>query len=402
MSATACANQSEPNQHWESNFPKLSILSVFKCRCTNVLWLFGLWTAQNICVGIAKWLMNLVKKSSGQVGSGYDHFVLLWVMEIMSSVIVFGGKAFFIKDCFQGSTDQNGVSRRNDYSCRGGRTMLFFPRAPMFLWAEAVATACYTQNHSLFTHVHEKTPYELVHDKKPDLTFFRVQNTRSYPDDAGNLSVQGSYQIGSCYTFAPPTNKDLESYSTIYPFAAADPEPFVNEFAPVDNSEASSSGEINIPESSQSTQHHEHVRKWTDSHPIDNIIGNPSRPVSTRKQLATDALWCFYNSVLSKVEPKNFQSAATEDCWFQAMQDEIHEFDRLDVWELVPPPDSAMIIALKWIYKVKLDEYGDVLKNKARLVAKGFRQEEGLDLKKYLRPVARLEAIRIFIDNAAA
>ncbi|GKF89733.1 retrovirus-related pol polyprotein from transposon TNT 1-94, partial [Tanacetum coccineum] len=50
-----------------------------------------------------------------------------------------------------------------------------------------------------------------------------------------------------------------------------------------------------------------------------------------------------------------------------------------DVWELVPPPDCAMLIALKWIYKVKLDEYGDVLKNKARLVAKGYRQEEGLD-----------------------
>ncbi|GKF07476.1 hypothetical protein Tco_0041700 [Tanacetum coccineum] len=108
------------------------------------------------------------------------------------------------------------------------------------------------------------------------------------------------------------------------------------------NSEASSSGEINIPESNQSTQHHEHVRKWTDSHPLDNIIGNPSRPVSTRKQLATDALWCFYNSVLSKVEPKNFQSAATEDCWFQAMQDEIHEFDRLDVWELVPTAKPSL------------------------------------------------------------
>ncbi|GKF90484.1 retrovirus-related pol polyprotein from transposon TNT 1-94, partial [Tanacetum coccineum] len=145
------------------------------------------------------------------------------------------------------------------------------------------------------------------------------------------------------------------------------------------NSEASSSGEITIPEPNQSTQPHEHIWKWTDSHPLDNIIGNPSRSVSTQKQLATDALWCFYNFVLSKVKPKNFQSAATEDCWFQAMQDEIHEFDRLDVWELVPPPDSAMIIALKWIYKVKLDEYGDVLKNKARLVAKGFRQEEGLD-----------------------
>ncbi|GJR53069.1 retrovirus-related pol polyprotein from transposon TNT 1-94 [Tanacetum coccineum] len=84
------------------------------------------------------------------------------------------------------------------------------------------------------------------------------------------------------------------------------------------------------------------------------------------------------------------------------MQDEIHEFDRLDVWELVPPPDSAMIIALKWIYKVKLDEYGDVLKNKARLVAKGFRQEEGLDFEESFAPVARLEAIRIFIANAAS
>ncbi|GKA50766.1 retrovirus-related pol polyprotein from transposon TNT 1-94 [Tanacetum coccineum] len=84
------------------------------------------------------------------------------------------------------------------------------------------------------------------------------------------------------------------------------------------------------------------------------------------------------------------------------MQEEIHEFDRLDVWELVPPPDSAMIIALKWIYKVKLDEYGDVLKNKARLVAKGFRQEEGLDFEESFAPVARLEAIRIFIANAAS
>ncbi|GKD06002.1 hypothetical protein Tco_1180976 [Tanacetum coccineum] len=58
--------------------------------------------------------------------------------------------------------------------------------------------------------------------------------------------------------------------------------------------------------------------------------------------------------------------AVIEDYWFQAMQDEIHEFDRLEVWELVPRPIYVMVIALKWIYKVKLDEYGDVLKNKAR------------------------------------
>nr|GEX43945.1 retrovirus-related Pol polyprotein from transposon TNT 1-94 [Tanacetum cinerariifolium] len=84
------------------------------------------------------------------------------------------------------------------------------------------------------------------------------------------------------------------------------------------------------------------------------------------------------------------------------MQDEIHEFDRLHVWELVPQPDYVMIIVLKWIYKVKLDEYGDVPKNKARLVAKGYRQEEGIDFEESFAPVARIEAIRIFIANAAS
>ncbi|GKA55524.1 retrovirus-related pol polyprotein from transposon TNT 1-94 [Tanacetum coccineum] len=93
--------------------------------------------------------------------------------------------------------------------------------------------------------------------------------------------------------------------------------------------------------------------------------------------------------------------AVTEDSWFEAMQNEIHEFDRLEVWVLVPKPKGVMIIALKWIYKVKLDEYGDVLKNKARLVAKGYRQEEGIDFEESFAPVARIEAIRIFIANAA-
>ncbi|GJR48336.1 retrovirus-related pol polyprotein from transposon TNT 1-94 [Tanacetum coccineum] len=102
------------------------------------------------------------------------------------------------------------------------------------------------------------------------------------------------------------------------------------------------------------------------------------------------------------IKPKYFKSAIIKDCWFQAMQDEIHEFDRLQVWELVPQPDCVMIIALKWIYKVKLHEYGDVLKNKARLVAKGYRQEEDIDFEESFVPVVRIEAIHIFIANAAS
>ncbi|GJV09767.1 putative ribonuclease H-like domain-containing protein [Tanacetum coccineum] len=434
---------------------------------------------------------------------------------------------------------QNGVvERRNRTLVEAARTMLIFSKAPMFLWAEAIATACYTQNRSLIHTLHNKTPYELVHDKKPDLSFLRVFGALCYPtndsEDLGKLKAKADigffvgyapnrkgYRIYNKRTrqimetihvtfdeltgqtapvhsssgpapnlltpgpissglvpnptpaapYVPPTYKELEilfqpmfdeyfepptvdrlvppvpaaqvpvnpsgpsvSISVdqdaplgnhspsssdhqsslvhhgvaadhsfeVNPFALANHEPFVNVFAPDPSSEASSSGEISIAESNQSTQPHEHLRKWTDSHPIDNIIGNPSRPVSTQKQLATDALWCFYNSVLSKVKPKNFKVAITEDCWFQAMQEEIYEFFRLDVWELVPPPDCAMIIALMWIYKVKLNEYGDVLKNKAHLVAKGYRQEDGLDFKESFTPVARLEAIRIFIANAAS
>ncbi|GKC94000.1 retrovirus-related pol polyprotein from transposon TNT 1-94 [Tanacetum coccineum] len=83
------------------------------------------------------------------------------------------------------------------------------------------------------------------------------------------------------------------------------------------------------------------------------------------------------------------------------MQEELNKFERLEVWELVPRPDCVMVITLMWIYKVKLDELGGVLKNKARLVARGYRKEEGIDFEESFTLVARLKAIRIFIAFAA-
>ncbi|GJV16902.1 retrovirus-related pol polyprotein from transposon TNT 1-94 [Tanacetum coccineum] len=82
----------------------------------------------------------------------------------------------------------------------------------------------------------------------------------------------------------------------------------------------------------------------------------------------------------------------TEPSWIDTMQEEIHEFERLKFWEL---------IKLKWIYKVKTDKFGGVLKNKARLLAQGFRREERTNFEKSFAPVARIEAIRIFVANAA-
>nr|GEX26695.1 retrovirus-related Pol polyprotein from transposon TNT 1-94 [Tanacetum cinerariifolium] len=86
---------------------------------------------------------------------------------------------------------------------------------------------------------------------------------------------------------------------------------------------------------------------------------------------------------------------------FFAMQEELNEFECLEVWELVPRPDKVMVITLKRIYKVKLDELGGILKNKARLVARGYRQEDGINFEESFASVARLEATRIFLAFAA-
>nr|GEY42132.1 retrovirus-related Pol polyprotein from transposon TNT 1-94 [Tanacetum cinerariifolium] len=131
------------------------------------------------------------------------------------------------------------------------------------------------------------------------------------------------------------------------------------------------------------------------------LLNLHQRPVSTRLQLYEKALFCYYNAFLTSVEPKTYKEVLTQSCWIEVIQEELNEFKRLEVWELVPHPDKFMVITLKWIYKVKLDELGGILKNKARLVARGYRQEEGIDFEESFAPVARLEAIRIFLAYAA-
>ncbi|GJR08017.1 retrovirus-related pol polyprotein from transposon TNT 1-94 [Tanacetum coccineum] len=161
----------------------------------------------------------------------------------------------------------------------------------------------------------------------------------------------------------------------------------------LENDSKASSSDV-IPTVVQSaTPYSEHVTKYTKNHPLDNIIGELKRHVSTRLQLYEQALFCYYNTFLTSVKPKNYKDALTQACWIEAMQEELNEFERLEVWEPVPHPDKVMVITLKWIYNVKLDELGGILKNKARLVARGYRQEEGIDFEESFALVARLDAI---------
>nr|GEV56556.1 integrase, catalytic region, zinc finger, CCHC-type, peptidase aspartic, catalytic [Tanacetum cinerariifolium] len=105
------------------------------------------------------------------------------------------------------------------------------------------------------------------------------------------------------------------------------------------------------------------------------------------------------SSSTNSIHRITYKDTLNQSCWIEAMQEELNEFECLDVWELMPRLDKVMVITLKWIYKVKLDELGGILKNNARLVARGYLQEEGIDFEESFAPVARLEAIRIFLAS---
>ncbi|GKD29521.1 retrovirus-related pol polyprotein from transposon TNT 1-94 [Tanacetum coccineum] len=140
---------------------------------------------------------------------------------------------------------------------------------------------------------------------------------------------------------------------------------------------------------------------WTKDHPLDQVIGNPSKPVMTRQKLQTDSEVCMYALTVSTIEPKNIKEAMADHSWIESMQDKLNQFKRLQVWELVPRPEGKNIIALKWLWKNKYNAKNIVVRNKTRLVTKGYMQEEGIDFEESFAHVARLEAVRMFIAYAA-
>nr|GEW59642.1 retrovirus-related Pol polyprotein from transposon TNT 1-94 [Tanacetum cinerariifolium] len=176
----------------------------------------------------------------------------------------------------------------------------------------------------------------------------------------------------SLATNIPITSHDVDELN---PNAMVNGNMFVNPFAYSSTSDAKSSSSQNVDPSNMHTfyQPYLHEFQWTKDHPLEQVIGEPSRPVLTRNQLRSDGDMCMY--------------ALT--------------FKKMDVMVLVPAPDNISPLTLKWIFKNKHDEEQTVIKNKSRLVVRGYHQEEVLDFEESFAPVARMEAIRIFLAYAA-
>jgi hypothetical protein len=129
---------------------------------------------------------------------------------------------------------------------------------------------------------------------------------------------------------------------------------------------------------------------------VDNILGDIAKGVTTRSRVAT---FCEHYSFVSFLEPLKVEDALQDADWVMAMQEELNNFKRNEVWSLVERPKQN-VVGTKWVFRNKQDENGVVTRNKARLVAKGYSQVEGLDFDQTFAPVARLESIRILVAYA--
>jgi hypothetical protein len=131
-------------------------------------------------------------------------------------------------------------------------------------------------------------------------------------------------------------------------------------------------------------------------HPVNTILGDIQKGVTTQSRVAH-----FYEhySFVSSNEPYRVEDALRDSDWVLAMQEELNNFTRNEVWHLVPCPNQN-VVGTKWVFCNKQDVHGVVTRNKARLVAKGYSQVEGLDFGETYAPVARLESIHILLAYA--
>ncbi|GKD20650.1 retrovirus-related pol polyprotein from transposon TNT 1-94 [Tanacetum coccineum] len=287
------------------------------------------------------------------------------------------------------------VKRRNRTLVEAARTMLIFSKAPLFLWAEAVATACFTQKRSLIRKRHNKTPYELLHNKKPDLSCFHVFGALCYPtndsENLGKLKPKADIRIFVGYALTKKAfliyNKRTQLITEIIhvdfdeltamaskqfrlgpkpqlmtpgtlssglmlnhpsPTPYVSPtkkdreilfQPMFDEYFNPPPCVASLVPAVVAPFPADSTSS-------LSLTPVDQDAPSPSTSQTPQAS----------KSPVASLEPKNYKEALKESCWIEAMQEELNKFEH---------------------------ELGGVLKNKARLEARGYRQEEGIDFQEY-------------------
>ncbi|GJV94283.1 retrovirus-related pol polyprotein from transposon TNT 1-94, partial [Tanacetum coccineum] len=224
--------------------------------------------------------------------------------------------------------EQNGVVERwNRTLVEAARTMLSAAKVPLFFWAEAIATTCFTQNRSLVISRHEKTPYQIINGRKPSVRFFHIFGSLCYIiGDGKNLDKMKE----KAPTVTPTEN--INQAETPKENAQVEEDEFINIFStPVHEQGETSSRYVDSLNMHTFYQRHPSEHHWTKDHPLEQVIGNPSQSIRTRSQLETDGKMCMFALTMSQTEPKNIKEVMADSAWIEAIQEELHQFDRLDI-----------------------------------------------------------------------
>nr|GFA03163.1 integrase, catalytic region, zinc finger, CCHC-type, peptidase aspartic, catalytic [Tanacetum cinerariifolium] len=422
----------------------------------------------------------------------FDTINLLSKNDIVTLHAYFAAEGIHHQTSVARTPEQNEVVERGNRTLvEAARIMLSAAKVPIFFWAEAIATACFTQNrdaciflgystqsrayrvfkkrtrvivesihvnfdelphmasdHVSFDPAPECQRMALEHDSlspriqcqenvtqadkivttsnELDLLFSLMfdellngsskvvsKSSAVSTDNAPNQRQQHTIPLNTHTTPAPTCQVPTHAPTVTYPenmnqaemYAENDQvadDEFINIFCtPVQDREETSSCHVDSSNMHTFYQHYPSEHHWTKDHPLEQVIRNPSQSVRTRRQLELDGEMCMFALTVSHTEPKNIKESMVDSAWIESMQEELHQFDRLKVWVLVDIPLCKNVINMKWLWKNKHDEENNIIRNKSHLVAKGYAQKEGLDFKESFAPVARLEAVRLFIAYAA-
>jgi len=351
---------------------------------------------------------------------------------------------------------QNGVvERRNRTVVEMARCLMKARGVPAEFWGEAVATAVYLLNRSPTKSLRGRTPYEAWHNRKPKVHHLRTFGCVVYAKKVGpglsKLSDRSTkmvfigYETGTKgYRVYDPVAKKLHiSRDVIFEEGrawdwnlqgrsnAADSDFEVEQYTVVGRTTVTEEVEADAVsgEPGQNSPDHTVQGNDTGSDTGSNPATPPGSPVNPVEFVTpqtgeshdsegvplrfrtldnifdtTQVLSDFEFSGVclhAAEEPKSVDEALTEKCWREAMMTEMNSIESNGTWQLSELPKGHKAIGLKWVFKIKKDPDGNIIKHKARLVAKGYVQREGVDFEEVFAPVARIETVRLIIALAA-
>nr|GEU79521.1 hypothetical protein [Tanacetum cinerariifolium] len=301
--------------------------------------------------------------------------------------------------------EQNGVvKRQNRTLVEAARTMLSASKLILFFWAEAIATACYTQNRSIIIMTHDKMAYHIINDRKPSIKHLHIFDCICYLTRDGENLDKMKEKGDPCILVGYSTqSKGYRVYNKRTRL--------IVESIHIRFDEIKEMSEMSIANDTSSlVPQRQKASDYDSSDPVpqlQNVSSSADAHVSSQQEL--DLLFGSLYDEFFTVEPSTPTYVHAEENNVNQVEEEHlleDEFINLfytpiqEVWELVDKPFGKTIIRLKWLWKNKEDEDQTVIRNKARLVAKGYAQEEGIDFEESFAPVASLEAVWIFVAYA--